>query len=99
MYRNYPDDLSPSRAAVISGHMGTALELAVPMVLLAGEGGTVTLVGLCLMVFLHVFITSNVPMGVPLEWNVMVVYAGFVLFWGHPDRKWKKDERFYKEIK
>jgi hypothetical protein len=23
-------------------------------------------------------------MGVPLEWNVIVVYAGFALFWAHP---------------
>jgi len=38
-----------------------------------------------LMVGLHAFITSNVPMGVPLEWNVMVVYGGFALFWAHPD--------------
>ena len=37
------------------------------------------------MLVLHGFITSNVPMGVPIEWNVMVVYGGFVLFWAHPD--------------
>jgi hypothetical protein len=24
-------------------------------------------------------------MGVPLEWNVIVVYSGFALFWAHPD--------------
>ena len=30
------------------------------------------------------FITSNVPMGVPIEWNVMVVYGAFALFWAHP---------------
>src|SRR5262249_53138674 len=29
------------------------------------------------------FITSNVPMGVPLEWNVMMVYGGFFLFGKH----------------
>ncbi|HEY2734741.1 MAG TPA: DUF3556 domain-containing protein, partial [Polyangiales bacterium] len=28
---------------------------------------------------------SNVPMGVPIEWNVMVVYGAFALFWAHPD--------------
>jgi hypothetical protein len=33
------------------------------------------------MLMLHGFITSNVPMGVPLEWNVMVVYGSFFLFW------------------
>lgn len=83
LYRNYPEDLSPSRLATVLGHAGTALELAVPVVLLAGDGGTVTTVGLVLMVALHCFITSNVPMGVPLEWNVMMVYGGFFLFWKH----------------
>ncbi len=83
MYRHYPDDLSPSRIATYMGHAGTLLELGVPVLLLVGRGGPVTLVGLCLMLALHGFITSNVPMGVPLEWNVMMVYGGFFLFWKH----------------
>jgi hypothetical protein len=37
-----------------------------------------------LMLALHGFITSNVPLGVPIEWNVMVVYGAFALFWAHP---------------
>jgi hypothetical protein len=85
MYRRYPEDMSPSRLAFYMGHLGTLLELAVPIVLLVGRGGTITLVGLVLMLALHGFITSNVPMGVPLEWNVMMVYGGFFLFWKHAD--------------
>jgi len=80
MYRSYPEDLTPSRLATIMGHAGTVLEVAVPVVLLSGSGGTVTTVGLVLMLLLHGFITSNVPMGVPLEWNFMMVYGGFFLF-------------------
>src|SRR5205814_7085537 len=57
MYRSYPDDLTPSRWAVIA-HGGTALEFAVPILLLAGSGGTVTSLGLVLMVALHLYITS-----------------------------------------
>lgn len=83
VYRNYPDDLSPSRFATLMGHAGTLLELTVPIVLLSGNGGTTTLVGLALMFALHGFITSNVPMGVPLEWNAMMVYGGLFLFWHH----------------
>jgi hypothetical protein len=78
-YRSYPEDLRPSRIANIA-HAGAALEFGVPLVLFLGKGGTVTVVGLCMMVFLHTFITSNVPPGVPLEWNVMMVYGGFFLF-------------------
>jgi hypothetical protein len=85
MYRRYPDDLNPSGFATIMGHAGTLLELSVPMVLLAGDGGTVTIVGLVMMLMLHGFITSNVPMGVPLEWNVMMVYGGFYLFYENAD--------------
>lgn len=86
MYRGYPDDLRPSRLATAMGHMGTALELSVPLVLGLTDGGTSLVVGLVLMVVLHTFITSSVPMGVPLEWNVMVVYGAFALFYAHPER-------------
>jgi hypothetical protein len=85
MYRRYPDDLRPSRLAVGMGHAGTALEMAVPLVFLFSPGGPWTLLGILLMLLLHGFITSNVPMGVPIEWNVMVVYGGFALFWAHPE--------------
>jgi hypothetical protein len=80
MYRGYPDDLAPSRLAVVA-HGGTLLEFAVPVLLVLGDGGPLTVVGLVLMLLLHGFITSNVPMGVPIEWNVMMVYGGFFLFW------------------
>jgi len=83
MYRSFPNDLNPSRFATYVGHAGTMLELTVPMVLLLGDGGTITIVGLVMMLMLHGFITSNVPMGVPLEWNFMMVYGGFFLFWKH----------------
>ncbi|MEZ4403860.1 MAG: DUF3556 domain-containing protein [Kofleriaceae bacterium] len=85
MYRAAPDDLRPSRLATGMAHAGTALELAVPLVLGLASGGTGLVVGLVLMVVLHAFITVHVPMGVPLEWNVMVVYGGFALFGAHPD--------------
>ncbi|MCB9651982.1 MAG: DUF3556 domain-containing protein [Deltaproteobacteria bacterium] len=85
MYRRFPDDLSPSRLAELAAHFGTALELSIPVVLLLGDGGPLTVVGLVMMVALHTFITSNVPMGVPLEWNVIVVYSAFVLFGHHAD--------------
>jgi hypothetical protein len=83
-YRNFPDDLRPSRLAEWAAHAGTALELGVPLVLAFSPGGPSLLLGMLLVLLLHGFITSNVPMGVPLEWNVMVVYGAFALFWAHP---------------
>ena len=85
MYRSYPDDLRPSRLASIVAHGGAALEFGVPLAFLLTPLGVHPVVAIALMLALHGFITSNVPMGVPLEWNVMVVYGGFALFWAHPD--------------
>jgi hypothetical protein len=83
MYRDFPADLGPSRLATWMAHAGTLLELSVPVLLMLGDGGTLTLVGLLLMLVLHGFILSNVPMGVPIEWNVLMVYGGLYLFWAH----------------
>jgi len=85
MYKRFPDDLRPSRLAVAMSHAGTALELSVPILMLLSPGGPSLAVGIILMLVLHTFITSNVPLGVPIEWNVMVVYGTFALFWAHPD--------------
>jgi Transmembrane protein of unknown function (DUF3556) len=87
LYRSFPDDLRPSRLATAMGHVGTALELGIPIALLSSLwlGGVGLTVAMVLMLLLHGFITSSVPMGVPLEWNVMVVYGGFALFWAHPE--------------
>jgi hypothetical protein len=85
MYRDYPRDLRPSRLAVAMSHFGTALEQGTPIVLAFAPRGAMLVAGMILMLMLHTYITSNVPMGVPLEWNVMVVYGAFALFWAHPD--------------
>jgi hypothetical protein len=85
MYRSYPGDLRPSPLAHTMAHAGTLLELGVPLAFLLTPLGTPPVVAIVLMLLLHGYITSSVPMGVPLEWNVIVVYSGFALFWAHPD--------------
>ncbi|HEV7555181.1 MAG TPA: DUF3556 domain-containing protein, partial [Kofleriaceae bacterium] len=85
MYRDFPSDLRPSRLAVAMSHAGTAFELVVPIILALSPGGWSLSLGIVLALMLHGYITSNVPMGVPIEWNVMVVYGVFALFWAHPD--------------
>ncbi|MCA9717198.1 MAG: DUF3556 domain-containing protein, partial [Myxococcales bacterium] len=62
-----------------------ALELGVPLLLLIGDGGPVTTAGLVLMFMLHGYITSNIPMGVPIEWNLVMVYGACFLFGAHPE--------------
>jgi hypothetical protein len=84
MYRRYPDDLRPSTLAIVMSHMGTAMEIGVPVAFMLTPLGTPPLVAILLMLALHGYITSNVPMGVPIEWNLVVAYSGFALFWAHP---------------
>jgi hypothetical protein len=83
MYRDFPTDLRPSRLAATLAHLGTATELGFPLLLWFGDGGWMTIIGLIVMVIFHAYITSHVPMAVPLEWNVMVVFGGFFLFGQH----------------
>ncbi len=84
MYKNYPEDVNPSLLARIAGHWGTAVEMGIPIILMVSPIGSYGhIAGMVLMLGLHIYITSNVPMGVPIEWNFMVVYAAFFLFWAH----------------
>lgn len=85
MYAAYPDDLRPSRLAAALAHGGTFLEYAFPLVLALSGGGPVTLATLGVATGFHLFILSQVPMGVPLEWNVIMIYGAWVLFGVHAD--------------
>ena len=86
VYRSYPDDLRPSAFAHVFAHFGTAVEYLVPLGLLVfGDGGPVTATLLFIITGFHVFIFLNVPMGVPLEWNFVMIYGAFVLFGVHAD--------------
>ncbi len=80
MYHSYPDDLRPSRLARVMAHMGTVLELSFAPLLLWNPSPDATATALVAMLLFHIFITSHIPMGVPIEWNVMMVYGGFFLF-------------------
>lgn len=85
MYRDHPDDLRPSRLARWLAHGGTAVEYGFPVLLVLGSGGWLTTVGLAVMLAFHLYITVNVPLGVPIEWNVFFVYSAFVLFGVHAE--------------
>ncbi len=87
MYRNYPEDLRPSALANTLSHFGTGLELGIPLVMLMGYFyPPLFVVGLVMVVMLHTYIISNVPMGVPNEWNLAVAYGAFVIFSPHTVR-------------
>ncbi len=85
LYKSYPDDLRPSRLAAMMAHSGTLIEYTFPILLVLGDGGPLTQFALVAMLLFHLFITGNIPMGVPIEWNVIMVYGAFVLFGAHAD--------------
>ncbi|NRB54105.1 MAG: DUF3556 domain-containing protein, partial [Saprospiraceae bacterium] len=85
LYKDYPKDLRPSTLSAVLAHLGTATEYIFPLVLLMSTGGEVTTATLIVMFGFHLYITSSIPMGVPLEWNVIMVYGAFVLFGAHAD--------------
>lgn len=80
LYKNYPHDLRPSSLTVLLAHISTAVEFIFPLMLITADGGMLTVAGIITMMVFHLYITSSVPMGVPLEWNVIMVYGATVLF-------------------
>ena len=82
-HRDFPDDLRPGPISAALAHGGTVVEFVVPLLLLLGDGGPVTKVAAVVMILFHLNITSSLPMGVPLEWNVFMIIGILNLFVAH----------------
>ncbi|MCV7075139.1 DUF3556 domain-containing protein [Mycobacterium szulgai] len=83
MFRRYPDDLRPSALAGLIAHFSTAVEGLVPLVLFFSHGGWPTAIAAFVMVVFHLNILLAFPMGVPLEWNVFMIFGVLWLFVAH----------------
>ncbi len=84
-YRNFPDDLRPSRKATALAHgPGSIVEFVTPLILLFSQDHTLTVAAVVLMMGFHFFITSTFPLAVPLEWNALFMYLVAFLFLGFP---------------
>ncbi|MBH0777853.1 DUF3556 domain-containing protein [Nocardia bovistercoris] len=83
-FERFPDDLRPGRRSRVIAHLSTAVEGLVPLVLLCTHGGLPTAIAAAAMICFHFAILSSIPMGVPLEWNVFMIFAVVSLFLGHP---------------
>jgi hypothetical protein len=79
-HRNFPDDIRPSSLSAAMAHGGTVVEFSVPLILLFSGGGMVTTIAATIMVLFHLNIISSFPMGVPLEWNVFMIFGILTLF-------------------
>ncbi|TXL57593.1 DUF3556 domain-containing protein [Aeromicrobium terrae] len=85
LWRDVKEDVTPSPYARFVAHAGTVVEFGIPLVLLLSTGGWLTLVALLVITLFHLNILSAIPMGVPLEWNVMMMFGAWVLFGEYSD--------------
>lgn len=84
-FEHFPDDLRPGWPSRLLAHVSTAIEMLVPLVLFFCHGGWPTAVAAFVMVCFHLGILAAIPMGVPLEWNVFMIFGVLALFVGHAD--------------
>ncbi len=84
-FEHFPDDLRPGRPSRFMAHFSTLIEGGVPLVLFFSGGGWPTYVAAFVMLSFHFGILSAIPMGVPLEWNVFMMFCVVTLFVGHAD--------------
>lgn len=82
-FEHFPDDLRPGRASRVLAHFSTAIEMLVPLVLFFSHGGWPTAIAAFVMLVFHFGILSAIPMGVPLEWNVFMMFSVLALFVGN----------------
>ncbi len=82
-FEKFPDDLRPGRLSRFVAHFSTAVEGLVPLALFFSHGGWPTAIAATVMVIFHFGILSAIPMGVPLEWNVFMMFCVLSLFVGH----------------
>ncbi|MFL6090256.1 MAG: DUF3556 domain-containing protein [Aeromicrobium sp.] len=84
-FADFPDDLRPGWPSRVLAHTSTAIEGLVPLVMFFIHGTQAGLIAALVMLCFHFGILSSVPMGVPLEWNVFMMFSVVALFIGHPD--------------
>lgn len=88
LFADFPNDLRPSKFATFMANFGHASEVAIPIVLFIATqtGNEWLLLGGCILFTgFHSFIGLNNPNGMPVEWNIVMIYGGWSLFWFHPD--------------
>jgi hypothetical protein len=82
LWRDYPEDMRPSRLCAALAHFGTVQEFGWPLLLLTVDNDVVRTIAIVGMVLFHLNITSMFPLAVPLEWNVFMIF-GILFLFGH----------------
>jgi hypothetical protein len=82
LWRDYPEDMRPSRLAAGIAHFGTVQEFFWPLLLISVDNDTVRTIAIIGMILFHLNITSMFPLAVPLEWNLFMIF-GLLFLFGH----------------
>jgi hypothetical protein len=82
LWRDYPEDMRPSRLSAGLAHFGTVQEFGWPLLLLTVDNNVVRTIAIVGMILFHLNITSMFPLAVPLEWNIFMIF-GIVFLFGH----------------
>ena len=88
LFTSFPDDLRPSKFAEGMAFFGHLSEFSIPFVLLTAQltgNGWILLAACILFTGFHTFIGINNPNGMPVEWNILMIYGGWSLFWFNPE--------------
>ena len=82
LWRDYPDDMRPSRMSAAIAHFGTVQEFFWPLLLITVDNETIRWIAIIGMIVFHLNITSMFPLAVPLEWNLFMIF-GLLFLFGH----------------
>ena len=82
LWRDYPDDMRPSRLSAAIAHFGTVQEFTWPLLLITVDNDVVRTIAIVGMILFHLNITSMFPLAVPLEWNLFMIF-GLLFLFGH----------------
>ncbi len=82
LWRDYPEDMRPSRLSAALAHFGTVQEFGWPLLLITVDNDVVRTIAIVGMILFHLNITSMFPLAVPLEWNVFMIF-GLLFLFGH----------------
>jgi hypothetical protein len=82
LWRDYPEDMRPSRLSAAIAHFGTVQEFTWPLLLITVDNDIVRTIAIVGMILFHLNITSMFPLAVPLEWNIFMIF-GILFLFGH----------------
>ncbi|WP_051343206.1 DUF3556 domain-containing protein [Pseudonocardia spinosispora] len=84
LFRAPPDNMLPSRSVTALAWFVTLIEYVVPLALLVATNRTAILLAVFCMALFHIGTLMAMPVAVPHEWNLTMIFSVMYLFGGYP---------------